>query len=52
MVGEPQPIPVGQEPPPMHRLNGATPTRHQDKDKAKGPRGCPRLDARATASPC
>ena len=36
MVGEPLPIPVGQEPPPMHRLpsrNGSTPPRHQDKAK-------------------
>ena len=39
MVGEPLPIPVGQEPPPMHRLpsaNGSTPARHQGNGKAKG----------------
>jgi len=39
-TAEPQPIPVGQEPPPLHRpppRNGSTPTRHQGHQReAKG----------------
>ncbi len=37
MNSEPPIIPVGQEPPPLHRLNGSTPARHQGNGKAKGP---------------
>jgi hypothetical protein len=36
MLTEPQPIPVGQEPQPLHRLNGSTPERYRDRSKAKG----------------
>ena len=40
MIGEPKPIPVGQEPPPLHRLpsgNDSTPQRDQGHNgKAKG----------------
>ncbi len=42
VLGEPQPIPVGQEPPPLRPrpspgANGRAPARHQgDQDKAKG----------------
>ena len=51
MVGEPQPIPVGQEPPPMHGLPGATDRRrHVTRGTAK--RRGSRLDGRrGTASP-
>ena len=48
MVGEPQAIPVGSEPPPLRPspsptgLNGRPRAPHQGhNEKAKGPRGCP-----------
>jgi hypothetical protein len=36
MTSEPPVLKVGEEPPPMHRMNGSTPTRHQGNGKAKG----------------
>lgn len=39
MLAELKPIPVGQEPPPLHRMNGresTPPARHQRQKQAKG----------------
>jgi predicted transcriptional regulator len=38
MVGEPRPIPVGQEPPPLRSSNNSRPSGHRGKPKRKPPR--------------